>query len=210
MCLQKYQGEIIIIPTAFLCSLSECFRNRPQPALRRSVKRAKLGCDWGYVLSSCFMRDSRSESQLRLDALEVRTFCGAEMDFLAPHNDTFARGFGEAGNGLDNWLNDYLLELLPTGTPAPPLQNAGYAQAMPPIVPSDAFLAAPVVDADMLANLGQDHASSNSTECSNEHNAVGLGEQVHPQRFSCNEENDKSAQRAARVAEKNRYAACMS
>ena len=120
------------------------------------------------------------------------------MDFLAP------RSLAEGENGFDDWLSGYLLEVIPTATPALPSQSAQYVQEMPQITPVE-FLVEPVLDADMMAGLAQDHASSNSGEYSNEHNAGPLGEPtINYRSTSCADEPDKTAQKAARVAEKNR------
>ncbi len=114
------------------------------------------------------------------------------MDFLAPH---------QSDSTFDSMLAGYLLEVLPT--PGPVSQNAHYAPGMPQIMPSE-FLGEPGLDAEIMVGLAQDHASSNSGEYSNEHNGAPLGEPVAHQRSSSAEEHEKSAQRAARVAEKNR------
>ncbi|KAK9916110.1 hypothetical protein WJX75_008722 [Coccomyxa subellipsoidea] len=94
---------------------------------------------------------------------------------------------------------------MPTATPALPSQNAQHGQEMPQIMPVE-FLAEPALDTEMVASLAQDHASSNSGDYSNEHNAAPLGEPMTNDRSGNADVNDKSAQKAARVAEKNRRA----
>ena len=120
------------------------------------------------------------------------------MDFLAP------RSLAEGDAGFDDWLSGYLLEVMPTATPALPSQNAQHGQGMPQIMPVE-FLAEPALDTEMVASLAQDHASSNSGDYSNEHNAAPLGEPMTNDRSGNADVNDKSAQKAARVAEKNRW-----
>ena len=126
----------------------------------------------------------------------------ATMDLLTLQGGPYARHVAEAGGGFDVWLNDYLLEVLPTETPSLLLQNEGHADMIPQLPPGD-FLEDPLLDAEMLSSVGQDHASSNSGEFSNEQPPAQLGS-VSDRTTSKVNEADKLAQRAARVADKNR------
>lgn len=132
----------------------------------------------------------------------------ANMDLLTPQSGPYARHVAEAGGGFDLWLNDYLLEVLPTEEPSLLLQNEGPADMMPQT--PGGFLGGPLLDAEMLGSVGQDHASSNSGEFSNEQPSAQL-RSLSARTTSTVDEADKSAQRAARVAEKNRcrqHSAC--
>ncbi len=124
------------------------------------------------------------------------------MDLLTPQSGPYARHIAEAGGGFDTWLNDYLLEVLPTEIPSLLLENGGPADMVPQLIPGD-FLGDPLLDAEMLGSVGQEHASSNSGEFSNEQPPAQLGRVSDPLPISVGE-GDKLAQRAARLAEKNR------
>ncbi|BDA44346.1 hypothetical protein COCOBI_05-5300 [Coccomyxa sp. Obi] len=125
------------------------------------------------------------------------------MDLLT-QGGPYGRHIAEAGGGFDAWLNDYLVEVLPTETPSLLSQNEGPAEMMPHFPPGD-FLEDPLLDADLLGSVRQDRASSNSGEFSSEQTPAQLG-RVSARTTSCVKETDKSAQKAARVAEKNRRA----
>jgi hypothetical protein len=124
------------------------------------------------------------------------------MELYPSYSGAVARDFEqvppEVSTGFDNWLNDYLNELLPA-SPAEPVAGHGSLQAMPNTLSPEMF-DRPPADADM-APPGQEIASSNSGDYSNE--AVAHNNAQH--NFLSTEDH-KAAQRAARVADKNRYA----
>lgn len=124
------------------------------------------------------------------------------MDFYPTSNGAsvpreFEHMTTEANTGFDNWLQDYLTEVLPT-PPGLAVAGHGSVQAMPDSLSPDIF-DRPSIDADM-ANAGHDIASSNSGDYSNEQHLSAAKDAKH----NLGAEDDKAAQRAAKIADKNR------